>query len=309
MKPSSHRWLLASGILATACAAAGAPPPPEAPASAAPSPPAAAETEDVDERIAALRSRARIRYQARDWRACAEAYTALAELGEPSRGDAYDGACCHARAGDAEAALTWLERAAALGLRDVEHLESDGDLLALHEHPRWPAVVAKTQVNLDAYLTTVNRELYELYQADQRDRRTDAIDWSVVSVRDRERRARALAIVAAGEARTAEDWVHAAMLMQHGEALDDYQRAHEWALKAVELDPDHGQARWLAAAAKDRWLMNQGKPQQYGTQYVMDGDTWVLYAVDPTVTDEERARWNVPPLAESRAHAKAMNER
>jgi hypothetical protein len=26
---------------------------------------------------------------------------------------------------------------------------------------------------------------------------------------------------------------------------------------------------------------------------------WAVYTVDPAVTDEERARWNVPPLAEA----------
>jgi hypothetical protein len=159
----------------------------------------------------------------------------------------------------------------------------------------------------EAFLTTVNRELYAMYQADQRERKVEVLDDVVLAERDAQRRARALELGAAGEARTADDWVHAAMLMQHSTVLDDYQRAHEWALKAVELDPEHRLARWLAAAAKDRWLMEQGKPQLYGTQYVMEGETWVLYAVDPAITDEERARWNVPPLAESREHTARMN--
>jgi hypothetical protein len=57
-------------------------------------------------------------------------------------------------------------------------------------------------------------------------------------------------------------------------------------------------ARWLTAAAYDRWLMYQGKPQKYGTQYVHDGVRHRLWDVDPTTTDAERAAWKVPPLAE-----------
>jgi hypothetical protein len=99
------------------------------------------------------------------------------------------------------------------------------------------------------------------------------------------------------------------MVMQHGDTPEDYQRAHQWALRASELSPEHGTARWLAAAAKDRWLMNEGKPQLYGTQFIKKDDRWVLYEVDPSVTDQERARWNVPPLAEAERRAEQMNQR
>jgi tetratricopeptide (TPR) repeat protein len=309
---SRWAWVLV-GVLGVACAAGTAQDGSQVPAAGVSTEAGADEpqaAEGSEERIAALRSSAGTHYAARDWRACADAYVELSELaGELGRSDAYNGACCLALAGDLDTALTWLERAASLGWRDVGHLQSDGDLVALHQHARWPEVVAKVQANLDGWITSVNRELYEIYQADQGDRMTPEIDWSVVSVRDRQRQARVLEIVEAGEARAADDWFHAAMVMQHGESLDHYQRAHDWALKASELDPDHRTARWLAAAAKDRWLMNQGKPQLYGTQFVMKDETWVLYEVDPTITDEERARWNVPPLAVAQARAKAMNER
>jgi hypothetical protein len=54
--------------------------------------------------------------------------------------------------------------------------------------------------------------------------------------------------------------------------------------------------------------MTLGKPQRYGTQFKRDpGGPWYLYPVDPAVTDEERARWNVPPLAELKKRAEALN--
>ena len=81
--------------------------------------------------------------------------------------------------------------------------------------------------------------------------------------------------------------------------------ARELALKAAELG--HLQlARWLAAAAYDRWLMLQNKPQKYGTQYRSDGDRWKLWDVDPATTDAERAAWDVPSLAEALALAEEL---
>ena len=54
----------------------------------------------------------------------------------------------------------------------------------------------------------------------------------------------------------------------------------------------------MAAAAYDRWLVYQGRPQHYSTQYVSDGRRQRMWDVDPTTTDAERAAWDVPTLAE-----------
>ncbi len=155
-----------------------------------------------------------------------------------------------------------------------------------------------------------NPELTRLYEGDQADRvvgPNGTQDWAAVEKRDGERRARVAAIVAAGGARSAADHFHAAMVYQHGSTVADFEEAHRLALRAAELDPAHESARWLAAAAKDRSLMNQGKPQLYGTQFKLVEDKWVLWEVDPAVTDEERAKWDVPPLAEARARAEKLN--
>ena len=142
-----------------------------------------------------------------------------------------------------------------------------------------------------------------LFEADQADRHAGSLD---LVTRDRERRQRLDELFAEGAVRTAEDHFHAAMLLQHGGALDDYRRAHELASRAAELG--HGMsARWLAAAALDRWLMHQGKPQKYGTQYRPEGGRFRLWEVDPATTDEERAEWGVPPLAEALRRAEEMD--
>jgi hypothetical protein len=146
----------------------------------------------------------------------------------------------------------------------------------------------------------VNEELRRVFEEDQGDRLAEELP-ADMRLRDRARRKRVVELLDAGAAETGEDFFHAAMVFQHGEELADYRRAHELALRAAELG--HGTGRWLAAAAHDRWLMHEGKPQKYGTQYRGTGDGFELYEVDPATTDEERAEWNVPPLAEARRRA------
>jgi len=152
----------------------------------------------------------------------------------------------------------------------------------------------------------VNEELRELYEADQADRRAETRPADIIR-RDHARRRRVADMLDAGEARTGEDFFHAALVFQHSDLLVDYWRAHELALRAAELG--HRPGRWLAAAAHDRWLMRQGRLQKYGTQYTARGDAWELYQVDPATTDAKRAEWDVPPLEAAHSRAVEMTER
>jgi hypothetical protein len=152
----------------------------------------------------------------------------------------------------------------------------------------------------------MSEELRQVYEADQADRRGGHLSPDVFE-RDRTRRRRVAELLDAGAAESGEDFFHAAMVFQHGDSPDDYQRAHELALRAAELG--HRPGRWLAAAALDRWLMHQGRPQKYGTQYRLSGDGYELYEVDPATTDEERAEWDVPPLTEARRRAEDVARR
>lgn len=68
----------------------------------------------------------------------------------------------------------------------------------------------------------------------------------------------------------------------------------------------HPHARWLAAAAFDRWCMYEGRQQKYGTQFVPDGERYRLWDVDPSTTDEDRVTWDVPSLAVQRNRAEEM---
>src|SRR5262249_16434854 len=148
----------------------------------------------------------------------------------------------------------------------------------------------------------MNAELRTIFEADQADRRS-GIGLAMVA-RDRDRRRRVLELLAAGEVLGGPDHYHAAMVFQHGGSQQSYQRARELALRAAELG--HRPGRWLAAAALDRLLVHRGQRQKYGTQYRRWGDKRMLVEVDPATTDEERAEWDVRPLAEARARAEGV---
>jgi len=152
-------------------------------------------------------------------------------------------------------------------------------------------------------------ELERMFVEDQSDRECnpEKMDWAVVQPRDEARHRRVGELLAAGAVTSAIDCYHAAMVYQHAPSLEDSLTAALLAEHAASLDPTLGKARWLAAAAKDRGLMRLGVPQRYGTQYnIADDSARILWDVDPKTTDDERAAWNVPSLAENRARGERM---
>jgi hypothetical protein len=172
--------------------------------------------------------------------------------------------------------------------------------------------VEKAKAAEAAYLRTINAELAQITKEDQADRTpgVEKIDWEAVSKRDAARRARVYEIVKAGQLEASDDYFNAALVLQHGDKPEDYEMANKLAAKAAEIDPNNRSAKWLAAAAKDRWLWATGKPQIYGTQFkkAQGSDTWTIDPIDEkAVTDEERTRQGVPTLAETRKRLEQMN--
>jgi len=155
-----------------------------------------------------------------------------------------------------------------------------------------------------------NKELKEIYEADQADRQTADIDWSIVSKRDKERQKRVHKLLKSNLVRTSDDYANAAMIFQHGGDSKAFKMTIKLMKKAIELDPNRD--KWLLAAAIDRDLMWREKPQIYGTQYTkksMDAP-WELYKLDSTkVTDEERKEYGVETLAQQRQKLKMMNKK
>lgn len=159
----------------------------------------------------------------------------------------------------------------------------------------------------DAAITS---RLAELFAADQ-EARSHGLGaengWERIDLEDGQRRVEVMAWLVQGKIRRAESLYQAAMIFQHGNCPAHFQLTADLAERAGQLD--YPRARWLYAAAIDRYLMNLGKPQKYGTQFTNTADgRWRLYEVDPAVDNAERARYGVPPLAEARKKAKQLNQ-
>ena len=152
-------------------------------------------------------------------------------------------------------------------------------------------------------------DLAALYEQDRADHRQHARagtpEYRALRARDATRRTAVRALLSREPELGALDCHHAASIMNHGDDVDDLRIAHELALRSATLG--HRPARWLAAATFDRWQMYQGLPQRYGTNYVSDGARDRLWDVRPETTDEERAEWDVPPLADQLRKADEAN--
>jgi len=156
-----------------------------------------------------------------------------------------------------------------------------------------------------------NAELARIFQEDQDDRKPGlhGIDWAVVKPRDDARLARTRELYTSGALRTGADWFHAALILQHSSEADDYLLAHEMCVAAVAQGEKP--ARWLVAAAEDRFLMKIGRKQRFGTQYE-PGDEPGKFRLAPTdtqVTDELRDAVGTPSLAEARVSASQFDKK
>lgn len=157
----------------------------------------------------------------------------------------------------------------------------------------------------------VDPRLLALFEADRREHAAvpsvATAEYRALRQRDHDRRVEAEAVLSrvrlAGGAFPI-DLYHVAWLLNHGDLPADARRAHELAREAA--DAGYRPARWLAAAAFDRWCMYEGRPQKYGTQFVPDGMQHRLWDLDPSTTDIERAAWDVPSLQDQLQRAETM---
>lgn len=111
-----------------------------------------------------------------------------------------------------------------------------------------------------------NGEMTTMFEADQAARANPArIDWRVLSAADATRRVRTQALLDAGSLSSADDFYHAAFVLQHGTEPDDFLKAHALAIAAIARG--RADAAWIAAATLDRYLQRIGRGQIYGTQF------------------------------------------
>lgn len=113
---------------------------------------------------------------------------------------------------------------------------------------------------------------------------------------------RARARLAAGQVCSDEDARNAAALLRGGTVLD-VDEALPLAIRADEAGVEG--AGWLRVLVEDRWHVNHGEPQPWGTVQASHEGQACIYPIDPEVTDEERASRRVKPAQE--AYAKLVD--
>src|SRR5688572_8633847 len=172
--------------------------------------------------------------------------------------------------------------------------------------------VDTAMLRLGAQSAADHPELARMYAEDQADRRdAEKIGWEKISERDATRLARAKAIYQADTLKTGGDYYHTAMILQHSHEAADYLLAHELCIVAIGKGDER--AKWLAAATEDRFMMDIGRPQRFGTQYRpeppgSDGPIR-LYKVDDGVTDGLRREFKAPSLEQARAKEAMFNKK
>lgn len=157
----------------------------------------------------------------------------------------------------------------------------------------------------------ISKELADLYKADQGDRENWAKmshdEQMAVTPRDAQRRKRVMEMVRASQLAAAEDYYNAAMVLQHGDKPEDFLLAHE--LATVAAFKGQAGAKWLSAAALDRFLHNIGRPQHFGTQYKYEGDSpWTQDPYDRSLPDAVRKEFGVPPMREQKKQLEELNK-
>ncbi len=110
-----------------------------------------------------------------------------------------------------------------------------------------------------------------------------------------------------GKLITPEDKLWGAATLIHAESPERIALALDLARQAAQKGEQR--ALPLIGQALDKQALQARRPQPYGTQYLFHPDPgiWVLYDIDPKITDTERADMGLPPLAELYAKVKELN--
>jgi len=154
-----------------------------------------------------------------------------------------------------------------------------------------------------------NAEIEQMFKADQADRSSNNIsieDWHLISERDEKRRTRAMELIQGGDLKSGRDFYCAAMIFQHADEPDGYKLAHELAVTAISLGSKD--AKWLAAASWDRFLLSIEHKQRYGTQFWIQDKKASLRPVDEKITDTMRTLMNCPTLEQAKKRAAEMQK-
>ncbi|MGI0119110.1 hypothetical protein [Zooshikella sp. RANM57] len=234
---------------------------------------------------------------------CATLYKLAAQQNNNpnSASDLYNSAICFNNQGNVKQALDILTESIHMGFHDVKQLKNDFPNII--NNAQYPQLLTKTESNKKLYLKQVNNTLLALYESDQDDRQQSSVSkhpdqqtiaaWNKISERDQQRTKRVIAITKQDILSTADDYYHAAMVLQHSQSTEGYYLAHQLCLNALKINPHHDKARYLAAASLDRYLIGQHCPQLFGTQYVIE-DGHFYQQPSQSMSKDLKLYWRVP---------------
>lgn len=259
-------------------------------------------------------------YNAKDWKTCATLYSQAADRPKPAGGSAYNAACCLAMAGEIDAAFERLSMTDPEVLPSAAHLKEDTDLAALHDDPRWQALLDRLQAALRErerhYDMPLRKELAARVEKDQ-DLRNRWIQnthdkqlGEQLSQVDRDNTAWLKSVVEAQGwppiSKVGRDGAQAAWLLaQHADLDPAFQ---EQVLTLMQAQVAQGEASGrLLAYLTDRVRLAQGKPQVYGTQFqrTSEGKLEPSQLEDPANVDARRAAVGLESMDEYRAQLAA----
>ncbi|AYA38930.1 hypothetical protein D3Y59_12810 [Hymenobacter oligotrophus] len=236
----------------------------------------------------------------------------------------YNAACSWALAGNKDKAFRYLDQATAAGWDNVPHLKQDADLGALRTDKRWQPMVAKleaTRAQAEAkYNLPLKQELEAIYATDQAIRlKIDSVEKKLgmqaaqsqalldeMDAVDERNTARVTAIIDQygwpGQSMVGRLGSTAAFLViQH--ARPSVQRKYLPIMREAAAKGEL--AKSSLALLEDRILVEQGKPQLYGSQLRSNAATG-KYELEPIEdearVDERRAAVGLGPLREYVKH-------
>lgn len=162
-----------------------------------------------------------------------------------------------------------------------------------------------------------SKELKKLYEEDQAERAdfTHADENRLVAMlkHDRVRRIRVAEIFAKGCLKSAEDYLNAATIFQHGEVPDHFYQTYLWAKKAFDMGLEEAGA--MAANGIDRYLMNTGRNQLYGGQAITepgkpnrDRPCFCLWPIESSFSDTQRKALKFRTQTQIQEWLKDMNK-
>lgn len=160
---------------------------------------------------------------------------------------------------------------------------------------------------------SIQKKIRTVFLEDQKDRSSikltkfsDIERWKIIGARDKARREVIEKILEIKPKLTGLDCFRMGIIFQHGETIEDIKKAQRFAKQGFVLGSKP--SKWLYAAATDRLLMMQGKPQKFGTQYRKNKEgIWEVHPIQPDTTDIERKTFNVSPLQKIKKNAELLN--